>query len=667
MTRETGRGEERAANGAKQRPEVDYVEAEHDPVASRRASDAAIQRMLGPRIQRKAIDSAAPSSNTAGVERAASESGAPLPADVRGRFEQSLGTDLSGVRVHTGSASAAAADGVSAKAYATGQDIHFAAGQYDPASKEGQRLLAHEVAHTVQQGNSHAGPQAKLEISGPADSHEHEADQAANAMVTGAPAVVSRVGAGMVQRKALGETDEQANMDAAAQPIKAKVPEAQARGKSVPISTDHAPTVDEVFDPQRPALDGATNEVVMKRIEGLVTIMYEKILDPELSALQAKLGQARPVPETPFALKLLGWAVEQIMSHTLSYVGGFVGKQLFAGEPATETTIAVGGTESEPIVSTVTKQGSAPAPNWKEKAAEKAGDIAGEKGSSALKEKMLERPTTAPSPDEQVPSMTTADLLQEFISRERLMLYARQSDVLTRLTMTHAKTAPSDVASPEFVALADKLRNLLESGALKEWFRNRVTMEWLNFMTRVSLGPRPAGQTTELTGANTIGGIPSGDTEARREWVGADGMVEIRLKVPDVVHGANGLALQRAEIPSSFGAAEILHRIRAQTHSLATLPVYRRVWLQTGDSKLTESPAFVITPEGAIEADMNNPVLAVIGSQLPMNVGESTYTVGTTRRGDEARWSPGVTATYCRTGAQLVRDMLRGISPEVLK
>jgi hypothetical protein len=341
---------------------------------------------------------------------------------------------------------------------------------------------------------------------------------------------------------------------------------------------------------------------------------------------------------------------------------------LFADAPAQETTVAIGGTESEPVATTTTKQGPTPEPNEKEKATEKVGDDVAEKSSAKLKEKMLERPTEAPTAEEPLPVLTTGDLLDEFISRERLMLYARRSDVLTRLAMTHAKSSPSDVAPPEFVALADKLRDLLDSGALTAWFRNKITMEWLNFMTRVSLGPRAKGQATELPGANTIDGIASGGAEARQQWVASDGMVEIHLTVPDIVHGTNGLALQRAAIPSSFGATEILQRIRGTgTYSLATLPVYRRVWLQTGDSKLTETPAFVITPDGAIEADVGNPVLAAIGSQLPTNVGDSTYAVGGSRVGDETRWSPKVTSTFSTNGAELVRNMLRGISPEVLR
>lgn len=209
MGHQTGQVAGRTSQAGKRTPEADYVEAEHDPVASRRASDAAIRQMLGPRIQRNAANAATSPVDAGGVQRAASESGEPLPADVRGRFEASLGADLSGVRVHTGEASASAAEGLNAKAYTTGQDIHFAAGQYDPASKEGQRLLAHEVAHTVQQGKAGTSPQAKHEVSGPADSHEQEADEAADAMIAGNPASVTATSvSSKVQCKGQNDTEQ---------------------------------------------------------------------------------------------------------------------------------------------------------------------------------------------------------------------------------------------------------------------------------------------------------------------------------------------------------------------------------------------------------------------------------------------------------------------------
>ncbi|HTV16800.1 MAG TPA: DUF4157 domain-containing protein [Acidobacteriaceae bacterium] len=115
-------------------------------------------------------------------------SGQALPALLRGRFEGSLGADLSAVRVHTGLASARAAQAAHARAFTLGQDIHFNDGAYDPVSGEGQRVLAHEVAHTVQQ----AGAGGRVEgMTEPGDAAEAQADAAASAMVAARSAQVS--------------------------------------------------------------------------------------------------------------------------------------------------------------------------------------------------------------------------------------------------------------------------------------------------------------------------------------------------------------------------------------------------------------------------------------------------------------------------------------------
>ena len=126
------------------------------------------------------------------VDRAAALSGQPLPEDVRTRFERSLDADLSHVRIHTGGESAEAAKAVGARAYALGQDIHFAAGQYPATDSLGSELLAHEVVHTVQQQGSTPVRQLRLEVSTPNDTAEVEADRAAAALVAGQPSVVSR-------------------------------------------------------------------------------------------------------------------------------------------------------------------------------------------------------------------------------------------------------------------------------------------------------------------------------------------------------------------------------------------------------------------------------------------------------------------------------------------
>ena len=62
---------------------------------------------------------------------------------------QTMGADLSNVRIHTGDESAALARSVQATAFTLGRDIFFGAGTCAPDSPSGQRLLAHELAHTV--------------------------------------------------------------------------------------------------------------------------------------------------------------------------------------------------------------------------------------------------------------------------------------------------------------------------------------------------------------------------------------------------------------------------------------------------------------------------------------------------------------------------------------
>jgi hypothetical protein len=173
-------------HGYDRRPTFDHDDpdrARERPGTPGRATLTSRHVLRAPRDERGVADGA-----DRAVDHAASGSGAALPGELRERFEASLGADLSAVRVHTGASSQAAADAVGARAYATGNDIHFAAGEYDPASSDGQFLIAHEVAHTVQQAG---GVRYKLHVSQSGDAAEVEADRAAAAMVSGAPATVS--------------------------------------------------------------------------------------------------------------------------------------------------------------------------------------------------------------------------------------------------------------------------------------------------------------------------------------------------------------------------------------------------------------------------------------------------------------------------------------------
>ena len=81
-------------------------------------------------------------------------SGQPLDASARAFFEPRFGQDFSSVRVHAGEQASASADAIGARAYATGQHLVFSKGEYAPHSTAGRQLLAHELAHVVQQSGA---------------------------------------------------------------------------------------------------------------------------------------------------------------------------------------------------------------------------------------------------------------------------------------------------------------------------------------------------------------------------------------------------------------------------------------------------------------------------------------------------------------------------------
>ncbi|MFO0606354.1 MAG: DUF4157 domain-containing protein [Polyangiales bacterium] len=83
--------------------------------------------------------------------------GRPLEAGLRAEMERGFGHDFSRVRVHDDAAAAASALAVQAHAYSVGDEIVFAAGRYAPASGEGRRLVAHELAHVVQHRGGRGG------------------------------------------------------------------------------------------------------------------------------------------------------------------------------------------------------------------------------------------------------------------------------------------------------------------------------------------------------------------------------------------------------------------------------------------------------------------------------------------------------------------------------
>jgi outer membrane protein OmpA-like peptidoglycan-associated protein len=100
--------------------------------------------------------------------------GRPLDPVNRSSMESRFGEDFGNVRIHTDGHATETARWVGALAYTLRSDIFFAAGRYRPWTRDGRRLLAHELAHVIQQGG--AAP-ADLRVSEPGNSAEWEADR----------------------------------------------------------------------------------------------------------------------------------------------------------------------------------------------------------------------------------------------------------------------------------------------------------------------------------------------------------------------------------------------------------------------------------------------------------------------------------------------------------
>lgn len=124
----------------------DSIRISHPDDASEKEAD----RMAETVIQRS-VDSpgaAEYGSNLASEISNARSGGQSMPPILQAKMESAFNTDFSNVRIHP---DADTAEKINAKAYTTGSDIFFKRGEYNPGEREGQKLLAHELTHVVQQ------------------------------------------------------------------------------------------------------------------------------------------------------------------------------------------------------------------------------------------------------------------------------------------------------------------------------------------------------------------------------------------------------------------------------------------------------------------------------------------------------------------------------------
>jgi hypothetical protein len=137
-----------------------------------------VQATQAAQVQRKAANSHELGQVPPIVNAVLRSPGRKLDAGTRAYMESRFGRDLSNVRVHHDGQAAASARAVNAQAYTVGRNVVFGHSQYAPDTIEGRKLLAHELAHTLQQGAAAHRPDLPLSLDAPTSGSEMEAERA---------------------------------------------------------------------------------------------------------------------------------------------------------------------------------------------------------------------------------------------------------------------------------------------------------------------------------------------------------------------------------------------------------------------------------------------------------------------------------------------------------
>jgi hypothetical protein len=159
---------------AKNLPHVDSS----DELEKEEAAGSMMRKEAGPSAGNQAISG----SQRTQVSDVVQTAGQPLDSRARTALEPRFDRDFGNVRVHTDHPACDSAKGVNARAYTVGHHVVFGSGEYEPGTKEGQNLLAHELTHVVQQ---QGGVHLKGEIGQEGDPYEREADAVAAAVTEG--------------------------------------------------------------------------------------------------------------------------------------------------------------------------------------------------------------------------------------------------------------------------------------------------------------------------------------------------------------------------------------------------------------------------------------------------------------------------------------------------
>lgn len=248
------------------------------------------------------------------VTALAQSGGAPLSESLRALFEPRFGQDFGDVRVHTGDEAASAARSIDARAYTLGSSIVFGAGQYQPDSRDGQHLLAHELTHVVQQRGSvqravyRAGGETSAASSapgaaGPAARLTQAAEQLeslramAAALFAAQPehaAAIEGMARGLAKLRALIASDDRAAQERALQELAQKLPPGlltglESNGPEVAAPGGEPPTeVPQIVEQRAPEI--ARAGLTVSRVSDPAEQEAERVADAVMSGGHAAIN-----------------------------------------------------------------------------------------------------------------------------------------------------------------------------------------------------------------------------------------------------------------------------------------------------------------------------------------------------------------------------------------
>jgi len=169
---------------AKEKSQPNHAAGQAVSALQNLVGNRAVQRLLAQRSGEAPFELDDETANRIGQQRGG---GQDLDSAAGEKIGGAMGADFSGVRVHTSPESDQLNQQLGARAFTTGSDIFFKEGEYQPQSSDGQKLLAHELTHVVQQGSGAVGGASRMTVNAPGDAFEQQADAVAGSVMSASP------------------------------------------------------------------------------------------------------------------------------------------------------------------------------------------------------------------------------------------------------------------------------------------------------------------------------------------------------------------------------------------------------------------------------------------------------------------------------------------------